>query len=532
MAESLDVSLHGTQRVEIIERLVHICRYSPGLVLLDGEPGVSPVKFLRHMADLLRDELDFALINSSLSGVELICDSLISQWHVYCSDDNDQTNIQRIHHFLDVGKDAGRMVLVVVERAAALEEDAANFLIDLLARHSRLTVFFSGIVDSRALLRRTWQAEVPVHRIELPEGLPLSRSYSQSTEQGLPPIDSQSRTAGDVFLGKSIQNTQLSRSGYGQADFINEKEYCLSDNELDSGLAASRLDGVDERRGIPRVQKRPADFARTLEPALGVSMRLSDLRTWGTRTFAGFHRERSRLSMLMVSIGALAVLLLLVTLYYPDKAEQPLGAVGSSVIKQSPASGSIPVVSDAGPDVIGSSNPVNAAGKIVDSVPPVVGIAVPAAVNVSSSQPLSAGGIYQDKVLVESKTAPPTIVMPVKAAKSSPDSAKNPAAKDKPHSKKSMAASQKIWYDHPERFTVQLAATRNESAVNALALRLPKDNPHFVYRAKKDGKPWFVLVYGSFSSHEQAIRSRERLSASLKKDVSPWVRKQGEIFGR
>ena len=79
MLNHLDISIHGTQRVKIIERLVYLCRYSPGLIFLDAEPGVSPVNFIRDMRGILRDEMDFAILENDYTSLEEIYEQLASQ---------------------------------------------------------------------------------------------------------------------------------------------------------------------------------------------------------------------------------------------------------------------------------------------------------------------------------------------------------------------------------------------------------------------------------------------------------------------
>ncbi|MCC7516347.1 MAG: hypothetical protein IT470_03295, partial [Pseudomonadales bacterium] len=168
MSGAFDVSIHGVQRVALIEQLVHACRYTPGVVLLEGEAGASPVNFLRQMADLLRDELDFALLPTSVSSVMDIAEVLIAQWSVRRSPHSEEDNIQLVHHYLDVALQGGRLALIVVEHSSMLPSPVRDFLVSLMARHSRLTVLFAGIVDASAILNCAQQLEVPVSRIELP----------------------------------------------------------------------------------------------------------------------------------------------------------------------------------------------------------------------------------------------------------------------------------------------------------------------------------------------------------------------------
>ncbi len=560
MSESLNISLHGTQRVEIIERLVHICRYSPGLVFLDGEPGKSPVNFLRHMADLLRDELDFALLDAAHSQLGQICDALMAQWFVYRADGDGQTDAQRIHHFLDVGAQGGRMTLVVVERTQVLDDDSLNFLIGLMARHARLTVLFAGVVDTRPLLRRAQQAEVPVHRIELPEihsGASASSGVSQR----------QSDSSGEMFSGgqnKLHGVRESDRSAFAHSDVmmgtVGRKQapsFLMEDlfigDDSSSGLSATRRkEGARQRF----VGERTHAMSRTarLEPTLGVSVRLADIHDWGVATLAGLRRRRWRAPVLIVAVAFLGALLLLAALYYPVQQSESV----PSVI----AVDSVPVVSADTRSVAGR---VEAVGVALNaSAPPLIlegagnvgnagnaarqmvsadvraeksepaaettaaqqvsagqssGVGAPSQQLVSADPAVVGGGYAAPKMVAEGAE----VIQPVKKPEA------NAAAK-KPE-KKVIAMTERQWREHPEYFTVQLAAAYGESSIKALAARLPAGQPHLIYRGSREGRPWFVLLYGSFSNRDAAVAVKDQLSKSLKGQVSPWVRKQGEVIG-
>ncbi len=87
------------------------------------------------------------------------------------------------------------------------------------------------------------------------------------------------------------------------------------------------------------------------------------------------------------------------------------------------------------------------------------------------------------------------------------------------------------WKESPERFTVQLVAAFSESGVKRIQAQLPATTPNTIHRVTKEGRPWFVLVYGSYASKQEAAKAQAQLPAALKKDLKPWVRKQGEVFG-
>jgi DamX protein len=105
--------------------------------------------------------------------------------------------------------------------------------------------------------------------------------------------------------------------------------------------------------------------------------------------------------------------------------------------------------------------------------------------------------------------------------------AKPPAKTTKPSNN---GLSEKMWKAKPEHYTVQVAAAYSESGVKAVKAGLPASKPSYIRKTVKNGKPWFVLIYGSFATKEEAARARDNLPASVKKGNQPWVRKQGEVF--
>lgn len=80
-----------------------------------------------------------------------------------------------------------------------------------------------------------------------------------------------------------------------------------------------------------------------------------------------------------------------------------------------------------------------------------------------------------------------------------------------------------IWSQAPSRYTIQLAAAGNEAAVLAVKQQVSLPDELAVAKALRNGKPWFVLVYGSFPSRESARDTINRLPPELKQS-GPWAR--------
>ncbi|HSC74831.1 MAG TPA: SPOR domain-containing protein [Pseudomonadales bacterium] len=471
MSNLLDISIHGPQRVRIVEQLVHVCRYSPGLVLLEGDAGKSPVNFLRDMANLLRDELDFALLDNDCCDALGIAAELVSQWYIYQVAEHEQTDAQSVHHYLDLGLQSGRLALIVVERASLLTDEAVSFLVNMMARHSRLTVLFAGLVDPRPLLRKAQQAEVPVCRIDLPDTTSLS------------------------------QPAQGGASGFDHT--FSDDSYELPDDELEDDWHA-REDFLAVTQSSIRVN--------TADSVFGASIRLAASRAWAVETLAGITKGRSAagIAVLLVGFLVLAVLLVLRVRY------SNMGVDNSSGKELAVTSAAVAVDAAANHALVPPSFPVQS----------VIGSASTSPSANSTSTPVELSQTERPS-MPEVREQPPIPVSPTeissKPAVVKPERIKAEKTANKP---------EKQWRAKPDNYTVQVAAAHGEVNIRKLEAKLPVGQPHHLYRTVKNGKPWFVLVYGSFSSKQAAVSARDALGADIKKDTTPWVRKQSEIFAQ
>jgi septal ring-binding cell division protein DamX len=91
-----------------------------------------------------------------------------------------------------------------------------------------------------------------------------------------------------------------------------------------------------------------------------------------------------------------------------------------------------------------------------------------------------------------------------------------------------------IWSRDPLHYTVQLAGAESEKAINEAMQRAGLGGEMSVVRTERNGKAWYVLIYGSYADREEAKRSIERLPAELQR-TSPWPRSfaslQDELSG-
>lgn len=497
---AFDVSIHGVQRVALIEQLVHACRYTPGVVLLEGEAGASPVNFLRQMADLLRDELDFALLPTSVSSVMDVAEVLMAQWSVRRSPHSEEDNIQLVHHYLDVALQGGRLALIVVEHSSMLQSSVRDFLVSLMARHSRLTVLFAGIVDVSAILSCARQLEVPVSRIELPADA-ISPSVSAKTAEFARTTDEMPAVRDERGVEPPLLGNSLVSLDH---HFIDESYEALSEDE---GEEFDHLVADDRRERLTHTA-RGAELTDFLQ---ATGSRLAALRGWGSATVLAVRQRSPWLPAVLVV--ACACLVLMVFLLMGGRQEQePTMLVPITVQAPVSASALVAPVASEQPVVHEVQKPAVSQESVVEA------------------KTVEGGAVGLESVKSEPVKPEPVEVEKAAAAKATENKPANSKAVEAGIKSKVLSAD-KAWSTRPDRFTVQVVAAHSEVGVRAVRTKLPQSVPSTIVKSSKDGKPWFVLVYGSFATRQEAVRAKDTLPTDVRKASQPWVRQQGEVFG-
>jgi DamX protein len=87
-----------------------------------------------------------------------------------------------------------------------------------------------------------------------------------------------------------------------------------------------------------------------------------------------------------------------------------------------------------------------------------------------------------------------------------------------------------LWSQNPTRYTIQLAGGEDEAALEALMKRLDLAADLAVAETLHQGRPWYVLLYGSYANRETAERAVSQLPLSLKSS-GPWLRRFSVIQG-
>ena len=75
----------------------------------------------------------------------------------------------------------------------------------------------------------------------------------------------------------------------------------------------------------------------------------------------------------------------------------------------------------------------------------------------------------------------------------------------------------------PSEFTVQLLGVSTEKAARDFVAEQPNKNDLLVFRSKRQGRDWFVVITGRYASSAQARQAIARLP-SAQRDAGPWPR--------
>jgi len=112
---------------------------------------------------------------------------------------------------------------------------------------------------------------------------------------------------------------------------------------------------------------------------------------------------------------------------------------------------------------------------------------------------------------------------PVTAAKPAPAPAPTVAAKPAPAAAAAKPAAGGSWYagQSPSNYVVQILGTSNEGAAQAYVKEQGGDFRYF--KKTLQGKPLYVITYGSFASRDAAVAAIKNLPAKVQAG-KPWPR--------
>jgi DamX protein len=80
----------------------------------------------------------------------------------------------------------------------------------------------------------------------------------------------------------------------------------------------------------------------------------------------------------------------------------------------------------------------------------------------------------------------------------------------------------------PSSYTIQLVGLQDEKGIADFIKRHSVDGPIAYYRTQRNGKPWFPVLYGAYSTRDRAVAARSKLPESLI-NSGAWLRTLGSV---
>lgn len=85
-----------------------------------------------------------------------------------------------------------------------------------------------------------------------------------------------------------------------------------------------------------------------------------------------------------------------------------------------------------------------------------------------------------------------------------------------------------LWSQNPNHYTLQLTAGTSEKAIQAFIKQYSLDGKAIYFHRLRDGKNWYIMIYGSYSDYSTAKQAINQLPLAVQK-AKPWVRQFSAI---
>ena len=85
-----------------------------------------------------------------------------------------------------------------------------------------------------------------------------------------------------------------------------------------------------------------------------------------------------------------------------------------------------------------------------------------------------------------------------------------------------------LWSQDPSHYTLQLAAGADKKAIQSFIKRHNIGDNAIYFHRLRDGKDWYILIYGSYAGYSKAKQAISQLPSAVQK-AKPWTRTFGAI---
>ncbi len=145
--------------------------------------------------------------------------------------------------------------------------------------------------------------------------------------------------------------------------------------------------------------------------------------------------------------------------------------------------------------------------------------------------PKSALEVGQKAVIAKAPIVDAPKAQTAQVAKVEVNQVKETAKAQKVSSKKSLSDEENYLLSvDKHHYTLQLLGASKESSINEFIKKHSIEGKAHAFRTKRQGKDWYVVVYGNYSSAHEAKTAAHAMPSSLKNaNVQPWVRELNAV---
>lgn len=531
----------GADRRQLLDQLLHLCQFSNSVLVVLGDYGVGKTRIAHGFMDSLSDQDQICFL--SLRTGQTLDQILLSVNQAFGIQPNDDTSVDGLLAALEafiaeeaVSEDDG-LALVVLDNAHLLDDQSISVLTTLLSNFPQQNRLHLALFGEPALMRR-------LERLS-PENLLCNDFYLQpfTLPETVDYLNFRMEMAD--YLGPEIFNEAKVDSWWHQAQGqLNVLHGLAEEHLLESVTPAASI----SKRPLPVIHivaislliavvgvtflymgdDEPASqpvAGNSVQPAIAINS--APASTIGSQSAgsqsAGFPSSGSQSADSSVELTSTQtpVQPLMQTLPQSQPVQQPQIPQPQSQIVAPASSEPAPVVSSAEPAAsniaeeaivplaqLPTAPPKPAAQASSTPIPVQPSQTLPTSTSVPNEQPVASA-----KPELATKPEPTVKTEPVV----------KPASKPVQQASGSSAQEGNILGWKPSEYTIQLLGVSNQKAARDFVAAQPNRSDLLVFRSKRQGKDWFVVITGRYASSGQARQAIARLPAA-QRDAGPWPR--------
>lgn len=473
----------GAQRRQILEQLLHLCQFSHNLLVVAGEYGVGKTRMAQALIDALDDADDICFVEGQVtSDINSLLADVLAQFELGSPED--------FTEFCQKKSEQDGLVVLIIDNAHHLSDEVITELIGLLQENaeSRLhLVLFS----EPYLLDRLETINAP--DIVLTDFLLEKFSLAEAVDYLNFRMEMADYLGPEIFIEAKVDPWW--RQSQGQLLLLHEQ---AQERLLESVSKPQRSRGYgSDKRGLPIPH--------------------------------------------IIAASGLVGALFLGYLYLGSSSEKPASNVAQPIpipIQPQSTAASSQVVS-AQASSLAIVNPAIATEyKSAEPVRSLASSSIAAQSNSEKSTvvkqsvvPLAQANELQASAQQQSKAKVASSVKSVTKVESSSEQSKSVAKVKSEATAASEPKVSQVFSDQEKtilawdgsEYTLQLVGVSNEKAAHEYIAAQPNKKDLLLFRSKRQGKDWFVVVTGHFPSSSKARQAGQDLSESQKK-ASPWPR--------